>query len=156
MAELSDRSVIVVFKYKITTIQVKVSIRADRRFGRACAQDNTKKTSTNNECNSWRNIDKGGNYINQLNEGSYIKLHRGLINKGRSSNLSLFIIDFPTWISQIYSISTRGRGGYPLPHTLWHRSKGRDRSGRNKIDSIICIYFPHFFSIIHTYHEVHA
>ena len=64
--------------------KIKVSIRSDIIFGRSWAQDNRKKTSTNNECNSWSDIVKGFKHINLLNEGPEIKLHgRGCVDRSR-------------------------------------------------------------------------
>ena len=111
--------------------KVKVSSISDRRFGSSWSQDNRKKTSTNNECNSWRNIKKWGKHINQPNEWTRIKLHRGSRTLGRSNNSSLFIIDFPIWRSQIYLRSTKGGTFYTWPHTPGHRSEGQYRSGWN-------------------------
>ena len=39
---------------------------------------------------------KGGKHINQINEGTEIKIHRGSRTQGRGKNYSLLRTDFPT------------------------------------------------------------
>ena len=50
-AELSDRAVIIAFKEAITTVQGPGFKQSRQKDCKMWAQDNRKKTSTNNECN---------------------------------------------------------------------------------------------------------
>ena len=100
--ELSDRAVTIALKETITTIQ-GWSFKQRRQKGWKG------KTSTNNERNSWSNIEKEGKHINQLNEGPDIKLHRCSRTQGRKNNYSLLRINFPTMVkSDILDINKGG------------------------------------------------
>ena len=70
----------------------------DRIIGRARAQYNRKKITTNNKWNSLMYIYKGDKHTDKLNVGPQIKLHRGFKDsrKGRSKNPSLSRMDFLT------------------------------------------------------------
>ena len=73
-----------------------------------------KKKSTNNGRNSLRNIDKGGKYIHQLNEGPDIKLYRVSRTRERRKNSSLSRIYFSAMEkSDILDIKRGGGVLYP-------------------------------------------
>ena len=70
-------------------------------------------------------------------------------NQGKSRNSSLLRMDFPTYFSWIYSISTKEEILYIWTNILLHIYKGQYHSGLNGSDSIICINFYHLSLLSH-------
>ena len=114
-------------------------------------RNNRKKKITKNENNSWRNIENGGKYINQLNEGTEIKPHRGSRTQEKRKNSLPSILDFPTMDkSDISNINKRGE--HCINDPKHSETDPKDETGlvRMNTESIIYIHFDHFSLLSHS------